>query len=455
MAINGYTNHAGLQALLEFESTHLGIPLKVRHGNLTWDAAGTRDMIEVLVHDGGKPVDFGLFLDGTVHRLSAPLWLPPDDAPSFGPLDDHDNVQPLVSMIGHNVMIHIPPRILDGLALRVLGPALEQALPLAMEAYEKQILVRENDRYVILKETAWSERLGQRRREVQEAERSVMRLEEDLRHRYRLLVESREMLKQLESQVLPAIRRSARAEIVRLRGMCPAALQSAGLDGERLVLETNPITIEHDDFIYQLGRYSIAIDLRSHVIRIHALDGTVGGYQHPHVSGGGEPCLGSIAGPIASMLAEGDLFCVVVALLEYLSSYNPESPHQRIERWDPNWSDDDRWDSCYEDVGPRDCVTCDETDCPHHDGAADRCWELLDGYTACIECRDCDWASVAQDRCRDDHNPQECISCTTEMCAYASDADACHEAHGGEDCDGCEHDTCRHWAAANQEEEEE
>jgi hypothetical protein len=313
---------------------------------------------------------------------------------------------------------------------------------------------RENDRYVILKETAWSERLGQRRREVQEAERSVIRLEEDLRYRYRLLVESREVLKQLESQVLPAIRRSARAEIVRLRGMCPAALQSARLDGKRLVLETNPITIEHDDFIYQLGRYSIAIDLRSHVIRIHALDGTVGGYQHPLVSGGGEPCLGSIAGPIASMLAEGDLFGVTVALLEYLRSYNPSSPYIALERWDPDWEDTDRYEACFEDASPSECTECTDEACPYWSERHFRCWEAVDDYAECISCGQCGYSDDALEACRSCHTVSDCCTCSIERCCYAGDEDACRETHEGDDCPDCDNNNCQHHPGEGEEEGE-
>ena len=452
--INGHTDHPGLRAALEFEATRLGVPLRVRHTDLDWDASSTTDMLEVLIHEGGKQTDFGLYLDGDVHRLSAPIWLPPDNTPTFGPSDERGHVQPVVSLLGHRVAVHVPPRVLDGLALKVLGPALEAALPLAKEAYEREVLARETERYVSLKETSWTDRLGQRRREVQEAERTVLRLEEDLRHRYRVLTQSREELTLLESQVLPALRRSSRDEIQRLRRMCPGAFQSVRLDSDRLVMETTAITIEWEDFDYQMGRYSISLDLHSHVLRIHAMDGTVGGYPHPHVSSGGEPCLGSIAAPIAHLLAEGDLFGVAVALLEHLKSYNPGNPYIALEKWDPSWSDDERWDSCYEDAGPRECVTCGEEGCPHHDGADDRCWEISDSYTTCLECRDCDWANEAQDRCRDDHTVQECVECSTEACSYAGDEDCCFEIHDGDKCPECEHTNCQHHPGEGEEEEE-
>jgi len=162
-----------------------------------------------------------------------------------------------------------------------------------------------------------------------------------------------------------------------------------------------------------------------------------------------------MSSPIAHMLADGDMFGVVVGLLEYLASYNPASPYLELENWNPDHDSSERWDACHEDAGPQDCVTCDESDCPHREGAADRCWELSDSWATCIGCRDCDWASVAQDRCRDDHSPAECVSCPTDACSYSNEAEACHDSHEGDDCAVCENDTCRHWAEANEQEEEE
>ena len=441
MPINGYTDHPGLMALLEYESTHLGLPLRVRHTDLTWDA-NTSDMIEVLIHEGGKQTDFGLYVDGQVHRFCSPLWLPPDDTPVFGPSDEYSHVQPLVSLAGHRVAIHVPPRVLDGLALKVLGPPLEEALPLAKAAYEREVLAKETDRYATLKASTWTTRIDQRRQQVRDAEFSVLRLEEDLRAKYRNLAELREELKLLESQTLPAVRRRARDELDRLRRMAPRGLQAVRLSGDRLLVTTLPIDLEYEGVRYEMGRFEMAIDIHRNVIRIQGLDRSVRGYPHPHVASGGEPCLGSMASPMAHMLGEGDLFGVVVGLLEYLQSYNPASPYLELQYWDPDFDDSARWDRCYEDAGPRECVTCGEEGCPYQDGASDRCWEFSDSYTSCIECRDCDWASEAQDRCRDDHTAQECVECSTEACAYAGDADACFETHDGDECPDCEHNTC-------------
>jgi len=454
--LSGHCDHAGLRALLEFESTRLELPIRVRHIDLQWNSLDARrEELGVLVHDGVNAVDFGLHLDGGVHHVSSPLWLPPDDTPVFGPVDEHGQVQPLVSVVGHNVAVHIPPRCLGGCAVRVLGPCLEEALARARKVFEERVLSAETDRYMALKERTWSSRLELRRQAAYDAEMSVLRLEEDLRSRYRNLAELKEELRLLEIQVLPAVRRNGRNELDRLRKMVPRALQAVRVSDGRLLITTHAVSIEHEGYTYELGRFEININVRRSVIRIHSLDGGKRGYPHPHVNSGGEPCLGSMAGPISSMLGEGDLFGVVVGLQEYLASYNPASPYLEIDFWNPDYDDSARWDRCYEDVGPRDCVTCDESECPHREGAADACWELSDSYNNCIECRDCGWANEAQDRCRDDHSPQECFACSLELCSYAADPDACCDEHDGDDCAGCEHDSCRHWAAANNEEEEE
>jgi len=452
--INGHTDHPGLRAALEFEATRLGVPLRVRHTDLEWDASSSTDMLEVLIHESGKQTDFGLYLDGDVHRLSAPLWLPPDDTPIFGPLDEYGHNQPVASVLGHNVAIHVPPRALGSLALKALGSALEEALPLAKETFEREVLTKESERYVDLKASTWTTRIDQRRQQVRDAEFSVLRLEEDIRARYRNLAQLREELQLLESQTLPAVRRRSRDELERLRKMVPRGLQAVRLAGDRLVVTTLPIDIEHDGFTYQMGRYEVAIDIHRNVIRIQGLDRTVRGHCHPHVASGGEPCLGSMAGPVAHMLGEGDLFGVVIGLLQLLSSYNPSSPYVELAYWNPDYDDSARWDRCYEDAGPRECVTCGEEGCPYQDGASDRCWEYSDSYTTCIDCRDCDWANEAQDRCRDDHTVQECVECSTEACSYAGDADACFETHDGDECPDCEHTNCQHHPGEGEEEDE-
>ena len=454
MSIVGHCSHLGIRSLLEFESARLGVPLRVRQQNLEWDPLAPAERIDVLVHQGGaRPVDFGLWVDGEVTRLSTPLWLPDNTVPLYGPIDPDGVVQPLLSRHGYQVAIHLDPHALNGRAVRVLGPALEQALKEAKDALEDQVLRHQADRYVEVRLREVNQRLETRRNEERETFIALQRAEEDVRSQYRRLAEVRQDIDLLESHTLSAWKRAASRDIEKLRGMVPRAIQRIRMDDQKLAVTTNPVTVEYDDYDYELGRFEIRIDIPGRQLRVHGLDQEVGGYSHPHISTDGMCCLGNYGSLIADCLAQQDHLGLVVGMLEFLASYNPSSPYQDLRRWDPDWSDDDKWDSCYEDSGPRECVTCGEDGCPHHDDASDRCWEISD-YTTCIECRDCDWASVAQDRCRDDHTAQECVECGTEQCAYANDADACFEAHEGEECPDCDNNNCQHHPGDGEEESE-
>jgi len=451
--LEGHIDHQGVRALLEYESTRLAVSIHVRHIDLDWDATDRRDVIEVLVHSGPRRLDFGLHVDGQVHRLHVPVWLPPDDVPLFGPLDEHGQVQPLVSLLGYHVAIHVPPAALDGLAVKVLGRALEAALPMAKAVFEEEVLDKETDRYVALKATAATERLESSRQELRTSEVAIRRLEDDLRLQYRHLTRAREEVVLLEAHTLPAIKRRARSEITRLRGMVPLALQAVKVEGDRLMVTTHPVDINHDGIGYEMGRYCLTIDIRTRQIRIRALDREVRGYGHPHVNSGGEPCLGSMASPVADMLARQDYFALVVGLQEYLRSYNPASPYLELEHWNPDFSDSRRWDDCLEDASISDCVECSDSDCLYWDSRHDRCWEAVDELTDCIRCEACNWAEDARRLCREQHSPQECFDCDTTACDYAGDEDVCHGAHAGAACPNCNHEHCSHHPGDGEEEE--
>ena len=441
--LEGHCTHAGLRSVLEYESTRLGLPLHVRHLDLTWDTVDSRDVLEVLIHNGTRPTEFGLQVDGDVHRLHAPVWLPPDDTQVFGPLDEHGQVQPLVSLLGgYRVAVHIPPAALDGFAVKVLGSALEEALPLAKAEYEREVLDKETDRYVVLKATAATERLDASRQELGNAERTILRHEDELRHAYRQLTRVREEIALLEAQTLPAVKRRARSEINRLRGMVPRALQAVKVECDKLVVTTHPVGIDHEGILYEMGRYCLTIDIRTRQIRIRGLDRDVRGYTHPHVHQTGEPCLGSMASPVADMLARQDLFGLLIGLQEYLRSYNPASPYIELQHWDPDYSDSRRWDDCFEDASISDCVECSDSDCSYWDSRHDRCWDAVDDYADCIRCEECGMAEEARRLCRDQHAPEQCFDCDTTACDYAGDAAACHDVHEGAACPDCNHQHC-------------
>jgi hypothetical protein len=161
------------------------------------------------------------------------------------------------------------------------------------------------------------------------------------------------------------------------------------------------------------------------------------------VNAQGIPCLGNIGPTLARLLGAGEVSQSITLLLEFLRSYNPENPFLRIEKWDPEWEDEEsRWDSCYEQASLHECATCDDGDCYHREDAERRCYNNTETRD-CIECGDCDYAQRAVEDCRVDHSPADCVTCSTE-CSHAGNEDECFEAHGGDDCADCDNTDCNH-----------
>jgi hypothetical protein len=454
MPIAGSCPHPGVRSLLEFESTRLGIPLNVRHQNLAWAPLEPADRIDVLVHEGNHSVDFGLWVDGVVTPISTPLWLPEEGARVFGPPDPDGVLQPLVSVHGYQVVVHIAPAALAGLAVRVLGPALEQALVVARDALDEQVLQRQTDHYVEVRLSEVNMRLETRRSAERETFRALQRAEDEVRSQYRKLAAIKEDIDTVESCTLASWKRAARQDMQKLLAMVPRAIQRVRLDGDRLVVTTNPITIQHDGYDYEMGRFEIRIDIPARLLKVHGIDQEVNSYSHPHIHVDGTCCLGNYGPLVADCLARQDHLGLVVGLIEFLRAYNPSSPYQDLRRWNPDWRDEERYESCYEDSAPSDCVDCSDDACPYHDGRYDRCWEYQDSYTDCVDCGNCGWAQEARRQCREQQTPQECVECRMEMCSYAGDTGACFETHDGEECPDCDNNNCQHHPGDGEEENE-
>ena len=456
--LDGYINHPGVRSLLEFESTRLGVPLRVRQQNLEWTPLEPSERIDVLVHEGTRPVDFGLWFDGDVTRLSTPLWLPDNTVPLYGPIDPDGVVQPLVSVHGYQVALHIDPSALDSLAVRVLGPALEQALTEARDALEDQVLQHQTDRYVEVRLREVNKRVETRRSEERETFIALHRAEDEVRSLYRKLAAIKEDIDLLESYTMASWKRAARRDMEKLLAMVPRALQRVRLDGERLVVTTNPVTVEYDDYDYELGRFEIRIDIPARQLKVHGLDQELNSYAHPHIHFDGTCCLGNYGSLVADCLARQDHLGLVVGMLEFLSAYNSSSPYQDLRRWNPDWRDGDRYESCYEESSPSDCaVDCSDDACPYWSERYERCWDSIDGdWESCLSCGGCAYSEDATRHCREEHlgEPWECTSCTAS-CDHAGDSDICFASHEGAACPRCPNDNgCPRHLEGDEEEEQ-
>ncbi|MBI2633592.1 MAG: hypothetical protein HYW78_04400 [Parcubacteria group bacterium] len=99
-----------------------------------------------------------------------------------------------------------------------------------------------------------------------------------------------------------------------------------------LIAYTDTITIEYDGKIYTIGEFRIEIKLNGS-IKIDNLTNKRDGYNHPHVSGEGNPCLGNIAESIAKLIARYEFSFAMQLLVQYLETYNNGSPVHQISYW--------------------------------------------------------------------------------------------------------------------------
>jgi hypothetical protein len=125
----------------------------------------------------------------------------------------------------------------------------------------------------------------------------------------------------------------------------------------------------------------------------------------------GAPCWGNLLTSVAECRASGDMFHVIMLADRLLRSYNPGSPYVELNRWDPNWTDEDRHERCFDNAHPfLDCVGCEDDYCPWWDSRHDRCWDSLleslevvtndeeDLLESCVSCGLCGHHEEAADR---------------------------------------------------------
>jgi len=217
------------------------------------------------------------------------------------------------------------------------------------------------------------ERLGScvhdRKRELQSSIREdgyeVERLSLQLMQLSRKLETDRQVLRMFE-QPGPWIRHRTAHTFVDLMKLVPGIYRGFRLENDSLIGQTHEITLSYDGSDYKFEPYDVQVNLRQGKVFISG--GTnVNGYIHPHVTD--EPsgiCWGNIGHLVSRMAGELDLFGLFQLIYQFLSSYNPNDPYQRIERWDSDWEEESS------DEDEPYCSYCD--DYGHTIGDCDSCW---------------------------------------------------------------------------------
>ncbi len=190
-----------------------------------------------------------------------------------------------------------------------------------------------------------------------------------------------EILK-LFSRAPELIKAKATRTFVEMMKLVPSCYESIKVEDSSVLATTYPIVLEHDGSRYDFEPYTVEVRLDTGKVLISG--GTeMNGFIHPHCSfDPGNVCFGNISHLVSRLAGELDLHGLLQLVHQFLHSYNSSDPFQKIEKWDPNWvedEDDEPYCSWCDDYGHdiSDCESCwwcehcqqyddhDEDDCPN------------------------------------------------------------------------------------------
>ncbi len=196
---------------------------------------------------------------------------------------------------------------------------------------------------------------------------------------------------------------------------------------------TTPVEIEYYNYLFPLGRYEIEISPQGKV-KILALEKhQSASHPHPHVNTDGVPCLGNIAADIARLIGRFQYAEALQVLSEFLSSYNPEGPYEKIGAFDPTGEfvdpDEDPCENCDDCCTPYCIATCEQNDdrfgCSDcNEQRSEYCYtecSLNEGFSIYSPCDDCEdeggekcYLSCPYNRKWELHSP--CENCQYQTC---------------------------------------
>ena len=122
------------------------------------------------------------------------------------------------------------------------------------------------------------------------------------------------------------------------------------------------------------------VNIQNGKISISRGDNENNNYIHTHISDG-SICWGNIGPTINKLQGQLELHGLFQLVYQFLSTYNADDPYQRIERWNPDWEDEDYEDEPF-------CIFCD--DYGHEVENCESCWW-------CEYCME--WVDHQEDEC--------------------------------------------------------
>jgi len=465
--IEGNVYHRGLRALLEFESTKHGQPMEYcEASHLAVNGTRFLPRIEITAYNGSQSSTAELPMNGvdpTYHGPWAPLEGAYDTEVRLGTTDNDKGIL-VAGVTGNRLQVflsleemfrQVDRQCVDdpescswpngNPAHRFFEAVFSQAMPVLVNNIQSYNWQRESDEYVRMKLALIDRSMAEWRGEIHSNQGAI----EDKTFEIMGLVTRNERLREgmkvfEESTRMTHKRRAAEEHEAFVGMMKSGAVRDIEVLDSEILFTTGTAIIEHDGYRFEFGPFRVGLDLHRGKVTISPTEAAhvQNGYAHPHVSDSGSPCLGNMAPVIAKALGMGDLVGALTTILEFLRSYNPHDAYQRIERWDPEWEDDDdRFESCYDNSSTHDCAVCGEEGCPFRDGAEARCYEFVE-LSDCIACGDCGYRETAMSACHEDRGPQVCVECD-QSCDWAGDVQACRDSHEGGLCEECSMESCK------------
>ena len=252
-----------------------------------------------------------------------------------------DNIYPVAFVQGRRIrlafdlekLFEVPGDLLPG---QVLEAVLAPAMALAAHNVKDYNWSAESDAFVHWNVTGVDAQIATWRGNVRDNEYELDRLCAMSAGVVRKNSEIRENINAASKLTKEDRLTKAKSEFALLTKMIPEVIKSIAVEHSRLIVVLQPITLEHDYNDYELG--TITLTITADNVRI-ASD-LSHRYPHPHVSSDGVPCWGNLGSVIARALGEREYVGLVVAIVEFLKSYNENDAYRKIEHWDPNYDED-------------------------------------------------------------------------------------------------------------------
>lgn len=111
-------------------------------------------------------------------------------------------------------------------------------------------------------------------------------------------------------------------------------VQGVEVSGSTIRVLTDEIIINHQGQHYRIGRFALELDLQRGLKVVNVENaGDKSAWDHPHVQAN-LPCLGNLRDGFEKLLGECQIVPLVSMLMQFLSSYNPETAYGPIEHWE-------------------------------------------------------------------------------------------------------------------------